>query len=63
MFSKFLINIIIVLFIFLLSYALGRRVGKKEGYKEGIKSAPLILRKNYQKTGKCPICGQNLNKN
>ena len=48
--------VIFFLLIFLLGYASGRRYGHKQGLEEGRKFAPLEMKKDLLRTGKCPIC-------
>ncbi|MGF7057081.1 hypothetical protein [Brassicibacter mesophilus] len=50
---------IFVSLLLLLGYVIGRRVGRREGLKEGLALAPIILRKQMNIKGKCPICDKD----
>ncbi|MCL6453753.1 MAG: hypothetical protein K6T78_09120 [Alicyclobacillus sp.] len=40
----------------LFGYALGRRVGFRQGCRRGTAEAPLRLRHQALRSGRCPIC-------
>lgn len=50
------IVVIISLFLILVGYSVGRRIGLREGFEKGLNYAPIMLRKEYYNTEKCPIC-------
>lgn len=52
--------IIFFLFVFLLGYSSGRRYGYKQGLEDGKKYAPLDMKKDLLRTGRCPVCYEGI---
>ncbi len=52
--------IIFFLLFFLIGFSSGRRIGYKNGFKEGRNFAPIDIRKQMLKIGKCPICDNKI---
>lgn len=45
-----------------LGYATGRRIGFRQGHQRGIVEAPLRLRCQAQRVGRCPVCDHGASK-